>query len=237
MINEGIAEGKYIETVDSTHKDLKHFQDFLYCNLQKHEQYENIHPKSNQPGRLFATARTRKFDSVNDITLDKLKLHPIIDQTGTYIYNASKVVAKYLRPVSKNKYSIDDTLTFLDLLKNAEESDDYEDVSYNVESLFTTIPVKETIEYTIQKNYVRKEIKPFCEKSIFIKLLKKLTQECVFTINNRLIKQVDGCPMGGLISVVFSDIYVCKTEEDIVIPANPIFYKRYVDDTYVRRKK
>ena len=43
--------------------------------------------------------------------------------------------------------------------------------------------------------------------------------------------------MGGLISEVFSDIYVCKMEEDIVIPANPIFYKRYVDDTYVRRKK
>ena len=26
-------------------------------------------------------------------------------------------------------------------------------------------------------------------------------------------------------------------DEDIVIPANPTFYKRYVDDTYVRRKK
>ena len=26
-------------------------------------------------------------------------------------------------------------------------------------------------------------------------------------------------------------------EKDIVIPADPIFYKRYVDDTYVRRKK
>ena len=59
----------------------------------------------------------------------------------------------------------------------------------------------------------------------------------MFTINNRLIKQVDGCPMGGPIFVVFSDIYVCKMEEDILIPANPIFYKRYVDDTYVRRKK
>ena len=43
--------------------------------------------------------------------------------------------------------------------------------------------------------------------------------------------------MGGPISVVFSDIYVCKMEEDIVVPANPIFYKRYVDDTYVQRKK
>ena len=43
--------------------------------------------------------------------------------------------------------------------------------------------------------------------------------------------------MGGPISVVLSDIYVCKMEEDIVAPSKPLFYKRYVDDTYVRRKK
>ena len=59
----------------------------------------------------------------------------------------------------------------------------------------------------------------------------------MFSINNRLIKQVDGCPIGGSISAAFSDIYVCKTEEDVVIPANPILYKRYVDHTYMRRKK
>ena len=53
MINGGIAEGKYIETVDNTPKDLKPFQDFLYRNLYKHEQYENMLPKSNQPGRFF----------------------------------------------------------------------------------------------------------------------------------------------------------------------------------------
>ena len=73
-------------------------------------------------------------------------MRPIKDQTGTYIYNASKCIAeKYLSPLPKNKYSIDNTLTFLDLLRNAEESDDYEEVSYDVESLFTNIPVKETI--------------------------------------------------------------------------------------------
>ena len=43
--------------------------------------------------------------------------------------------------------------------------------------------------------------------------------------------------MGGPISVSFSDIYVCKVEEDIVALSKPNFYKRYVDDTYVRRKK
>ena len=117
--------------------------------MYKHEQYENTRPKSNQTGRSFATAKTHKFDFINNITLDQLKLCPIINQTGTYIYNASKVVAKYLRPLSKNKYSIHDTLTFPDLLRIAEESDNSEDVSFDVESLFMNIPVKATIDYII----------------------------------------------------------------------------------------
>ena len=43
--------------------------------------------------------------------------------------------------------------------------------------------------------------------------------------------------MGGPISVVLSDIYVCKMKQNIVAPSKLLFYKRYVDDTYVRRKK
>ena len=100
----------------------------------------------------------------------------------------------------------------------------------------TSIPVPETIEYILNRVYTDKELKPLCKKSIFKKLLKKLTKESVFSTNNRLIKQTDGCPMGGPISVVFSDIYMCKMEEDVVKPLKPIFYKRYVDDTYVKRK-
>ena len=30
---------------------------------------------------------------------------------------------------------------------------------------------------------------------------------------------------------------MCKMEYDVVVPAKPIFYKCYVDDTYVQRKK
>ena len=46
-----------------------------------------------------------------------------------FIFHVHKQgIAKYLRPLSKNKYSIDETLTFPNLLKNAEESEDYEDV-------------------------------------------------------------------------------------------------------------
>ena len=43
--------------------------------------------------------------------------------------------------------------------------------------------------------------------------------------------------MGGPISIVLSDIYVCKIEEDVVARAKPLFCKRYVEDTYVRKKR
>ena len=43
--------------------------------------------------------------------------------------------------------------------------------------------------------------------------------------------------MGGPLSVTFSDIFMIKIENDIVIPTKPIFYRRYVDDIYNRRKE
>ena len=43
--------------------------------------------------------------------------------------------------------------------------------------------------------------------------------------------------MGNLIPVVFSDIFICKMEFDVIVPAKLVFYKRYIDDTYVQRKK
>ena len=44
MISEGISKGKYVETVDSTHKDLKHFQDFLYRHFYKTKYYDSMRP-------------------------------------------------------------------------------------------------------------------------------------------------------------------------------------------------
>ena len=76
-----------------------------------------------------------------------------------------------------------------------------------------------------------------CKRSIFKKLLLKLPKECVFSANGKLLKQIDGSPMSGPISVVFSDIFMCKMEFDVVAPAKPLFCKRYVDDAYVHRKK
>ena len=53
---------------------------------------------------------------------------------------------------------------------------------------------------------------------------------CFQLLRQELLRQVDDCLMGGLISVVFSDVLMYKTELDVAVPAKPIFYKRYVND-------
>ena len=39
--------------------------------------------------------------------------------------------------------------------------------------------------------------------------------------DGRWIRQVDGCPMGGPISVVLSNIFCVKMESDVVKPLKP----------------
>ena len=73
MIEDGTTEGKYIEASDNI-CDLKRFQDFLYRHLYKHKDYEAMRPRSNQPGGFFATAKTHKFNSIERISLESLKL-------------------------------------------------------------------------------------------------------------------------------------------------------------------
>ena len=40
-----------------------------------------------------------------------------------------------------------------------------------------------------------------------------------------------------VLSLVFSDIYICKMKKDVLVSAKRMSYKRYVDDTYIHRQK
>ena len=84
--------------------------------------------------------------------------------------------------------------------------EDKEDVSYEIESLFTNIPINDTIHYILQQIYVQHKLKPICSKLILKHLLIKLSAEVTFTFNSKFCKQTDGYTMGGPLSVTFSDI-------------------------------
>ena len=114
---------------------------------------------------------------------------------------------------------------------------DEEDVSYDVEALFTSVPIDYTIDYIINEIYEKELLKPLCKKLIFRRFLKRMTSGCVFSANGKLIRQKDGCPIGGNFSMVMASICMTKCIREIIIPMNPPFFRLYVDDGYCRRKK
>ena len=91
---------------------MKLFQDFLRRNSKNYEKYDKMRPLANQPVKLFATAKTHKVNNIEDINVEEWKFRPIIDQTETFTYNCSNVIAEYLKPLCSNEYSIKDTQCF-----------------------------------------------------------------------------------------------------------------------------
>ena len=175
MIDGGIMKGTNIETNDEMLKELSQFQDFLYTNFHKYERY--MQPDSNQPAHLYGTAKTHKFETLENITLANMRFRPIIDQIGMFTYNAAKVISDYLRSLCKNEYSINDTqrfssmLSLIPLLQNDEK-----DVSDDDESLFTNIPLEQTINYIIEQIYVHKKLMPI-RRQYFVSLIKTLSSK------------------------------------------------------------
>ena len=136
MIDDGINNGTYAPTTDSTLSDLKKFQDFLRRNFkEKFTHYKDMRPVSSQPSRLYATAKTHKFNSLDEITKENLKFRPTVSQMGTNTYNAAKVIANYMKPLYQNEYKIDAAQSFPSMLKKEillRLDEEYE--SYDVES-------------------------------------------------------------------------------------------------------
>ena len=196
-----------------------------------------MYSESNKLEKIYGSPKTRKFDSIDNIELTKLKFRPPIDQTGTYTYKAAKVISRYLKPFCKSEYTVKVTQSFAKFIKELSPlKENEEDVSYHIESLFSNIPINDTIDHILDQIYVQHKLKPICSKLIFKRLFIKLSTELTFTFNSKFCEQTYGCTMGGPLSVTFSDIYATKMERDVVRPFNLIFYCRYVDDIHNRRK-
>ena len=88
-----------------------------------------------------------------------------------------QVISQYLKPLCENEFTINDRQSFSADIKNIPTLQEYEDVSYDVESLFTNIPINETIDYILDQIYNKKKLKPICPKLIFKRFLLKLATE------------------------------------------------------------
>ena len=163
-------------------------------------------------------------------------MRPICSAIGTTTYQLSKFVANIIKPASTNKFDTDlkDSFQFLNHLEGF-NLNNYFMVSYDVRSLFTNVPLKETIRITMDRLYrSHRIVPPTMPENVLKHLLELCVQDNVFVFNGEVYYQHDGVAMGNSLGPILADIFMCHLEETSILTSDlsPEFYRRYVDDTF-----
>ena len=80
--------------------------------------------------------------------------------------------------------------------------------SLDVDSLFTNIPLDETIDNCVDNLYNDNENPPNIPKHDFCNLLNIATKKSFFMFNNKYYKQVDGVAMGSPLAPALANIFM-----------------------------
>ena len=167
-IQELISDTSKFEKLneDPTLKREASLQRFLRKLKQKNffneNEYDKLYLSGSAPARIYGTPKMHKFSPSDSFP----KLRPIASSIGTFNYNLARFLCDLLSPLVPNDYSCKDTFSFVSQIKNANRSKKFL-VSYNVTSLFTNIPLQETIDIAINLlfnhnpnlNITKKELK------------------------------------------------------------------------------
>ena len=109
--------------------------------------------------------------------------------------------------------------------------------SLNVESLFTNIPLDETIENCINDLFSNNDTVHNSIKEDLKELLKFASYESFFTFDNEYYRQLDGVAMGSPLGPTLANTFLCSFEKqwlsDCPQDFCPNTYRRYVDDIFV----
>ena len=92
--------------------------------------------------------------------------HWIIPASHITIFRISVTLNEESSNDGLNESMISDTVFFPDILRGDLLDSNEEYVSYDVDSLFTRIPLDEAIYFILDKIYVWKKLETFCKKSV-----------------------------------------------------------------------
>ena len=126
---------------------------------------------------------------------------------------------------------------FIEKLKEFNPNSQNTMVSFDVVSLFTNVPLVETIDIIINRLYDEHNNNSIrIPKDIFKKSMLLATQGN-FMQNERFYKQVEGIIMGNPLGPTMANFFMAHLEEKIFAeksngPLLPKLYLRYIDDVY-----
>ena len=114
-------------------------------------------------------------------------------------------------------------------------------ISFDVESLFTNVPIEETAQAALHElnNDPSLPDRTALTPTQIADLLNFVLRSTYFKYNGALYEQQDGAPMGSPISAVIADLYMEAFEEQTLAtaPKPPRKWKSYVDDTFTVMKQ
>ena len=163
------------------------------------------------------------------------KYRPIISQIGSPTYKIAKFLLDFVNPYTSNEFTVRDTFHFVSLL----DRKDHRLImgSLDVESLFTNIPLDETIDLLTEKVFQNKVKVKGISKRDFKRLLAISTKGTVFYFNGKYFRQRDGVAMGSPLGPALANAFLAHHEtvwlENCPLSFAPLFFARYVDDVFV----
>ncbi len=161
---------------------------------------------------------------------DGCPLRMIVSLIYSPCHNLAKWLELFLRPLIANSaHSIDNPVQFSGTIKNVTVSSNECMVSFDVVSLFTSIPLDLARE-TIRDLFTGTPL------SVTTDGLLDLLNHCLinyFQVYGEFYRQVKGMPMGSPISGLIAEAVLQRLEAIVFHTFTLKIWKRYVDDTFV----
>lgn len=105
--------------------------------------------------------------------------------------------------------------------------------NFDVESLFTNVPLLETTEIIVDNIQTTHLNKFGLTKDSFKKLLNIAAHHSVFSYNDDLYMQTDGVAMGSPLGPSYANAFLCHHEINWLKQCppefRPVYYRRYID--------
>jgi hypothetical protein len=195
------------------------------------EVYKLIRPVGSKPGILYGLPKVHKPNA---------PIRPIISSIGAYNYKLAKYLDSILQPLlKKNEYLLKDTFDFVNKVSGLCHDKEFLDflASFDVESLFTNVPLNETIEIILNDIYTTKNDRFHgLSRRQLKRLLEIATQKSHFLFDGEYYDQVDGVAMGSPLGPTLANIFMSHFEKKHMANMKKLGLKvwmRYVDDTFV----
>lgn len=205
--------------ISNTIETLKSCKNIITNNLYK----KLITPNPTIP-RLYCLPKIHKPGQ---------EMRPIVSCINSPTYLLSKWLAKELPKLGNiQTFSIKDRYDFLHKTKTIELTEDEYLISFDVKSLYPSIPIKETIQ--LIKDWLISIDDNQELVNEYINLINLCMNQSTFIFNNKYYKQTKGTAMGNPLSYFIANIFISNFETTAKsnFPYFPRIWLRYVDDVF-----